>query len=163
VSGGLAQAAARQRFATLNTRRDTSPVGSRFTRGQTSYRLGRSSDSRIVLTSHLPMFLPSSGADLIVSGSVGGRLSTSNTVAAARHEQLATLVPGYSGGTATDSHRLPYSLEGNTPSSTQYGSHATKLRMGVNPRGDSPREHLPGRAADPQISQIDADFHTLAE
>lgn len=30
-----------------------------------------------------------------------------------------TLVPGYSGGTATDSHRLPYSPEGNTPSGTQ--------------------------------------------
>jgi len=67
------------------------------------------------------MFLPSSGADLIVSGSVGGRLSTSNTVAAARHEQLATLVPGYSGGTATDSHRLPYSPASNALAGTHVG------------------------------------------
>lgn len=35
-----------------------------------------------------------------------------------RQWHVAAFVPGYSGGSATDSHRLPYSSAGNTPTDT---------------------------------------------
>jgi hypothetical protein len=46
---------------------------------------------------------------------------------------FAAVVPGHSGGTATDSHRLPYSLAGTVPASTPIDTDDRKRDLtGVN-------------------------------
>lgn len=64
----------------------------------------------------------------------------------------AGFVPGYSGGTATDSHRLPYSPRGHTPPGTQVVRHRTppaKVCKGaIFQRGESSQGHAPRARTD---------------
>jgi hypothetical protein len=73
-----------------------------FPRKSRSYfrRLGRSSGFRIKLALHLP------AADLALALLFG---PTRTRPVSCLQWSIAEFVPGYSGGTATDSHRLPYS------------------------------------------------------
>src|SRR5690606_33899563 len=47
---------------------------------------------------------------------------------------FSALVPGYSGGTATDSHRLPYSPGGVAPGTSEAFMLRSEFRMSTSPR-----------------------------